>query len=175
MLQVFYLNATYVSHICCKCMFQIFHLLQTYVAFKCFMLQVFRVLEVCSESPGGTAWALGEGARQVGGRQMGRTTPLGSCGRDVLASSRLPGPAGAERGGGQREGVAGIARVCVRGRARRMGDGRAHVAAAGAGEQVGTAACVRRPDMFICSGRPCASKFLMSLGSLCILVKVHGV
>jgi hypothetical protein len=32
-------GVTYVSYICCKCMFQMFHLLQTYVAFKCFVFQ----------------------------------------------------------------------------------------------------------------------------------------
>jgi hypothetical protein len=42
-------------------MFEMFHLLQTYFAFKCFMLQVFRVSETCSESHGGTAQAQGEG------------------------------------------------------------------------------------------------------------------
>jgi hypothetical protein len=36
MLQVFYLDVAYDSRICCKCIFQMFHLFQTYVAFKCF-------------------------------------------------------------------------------------------------------------------------------------------
>jgi hypothetical protein len=31
MLQVFYLDAAYISHICCKHMFQMFHLFQSYV------------------------------------------------------------------------------------------------------------------------------------------------
>jgi hypothetical protein len=57
-LQVFYLDVAYVSYTCCKYMFQIFHLLQTYVAFKYFMLQVFYVSEVCSESH----WGHGLGA-----------------------------------------------------------------------------------------------------------------
>jgi hypothetical protein len=40
---------------CCICftyMFQMFHLFQIYVAFKCFMLQIFYILEVCLESHG---------------------------------------------------------------------------------------------------------------------------
>jgi hypothetical protein len=51
MLQVFYLNVAYVAvdityvtvaiHVCCKRMFQIFHLLHTYVVESSFMLQVF--------------------------------------------------------------------------------------------------------------------------------------
>jgi hypothetical protein len=76
-LQMFYLDVAYVSHICCTYMSQMFHLLQTYVAFKCFMLyvyvsnissasdlcciQVFRVSEVRLESHRSTAWVLGEG------------------------------------------------------------------------------------------------------------------
>ena len=32
------------SHICCKCTFQMSHLFQMYVAFKCFMLHVFHVV-----------------------------------------------------------------------------------------------------------------------------------
>jgi hypothetical protein len=67
MLQVFYLDVPYISQICCKCIFQMFHLFQIYVAFKCFMLQMFRVSEVCSESHGGTARTLGEGARRARG------------------------------------------------------------------------------------------------------------
>ena len=50
-----FMNPTHIFHTCFKCMFQMFHLLQTYVAFKRFMLQVFCVSEVCSESHGGTA------------------------------------------------------------------------------------------------------------------------
>jgi hypothetical protein len=45
MLQVFYLGVAYVSYIYCKCMFKIFHLFETYVAFKYFMLQVFDVVQ----------------------------------------------------------------------------------------------------------------------------------
>jgi hypothetical protein len=43
MLQMFYLDVAYVVvaiHICCKCMFQMFHLFHTYLA-ECYMLQVF--------------------------------------------------------------------------------------------------------------------------------------
>jgi hypothetical protein len=39
MLQVFYLDVAYDSHTCFMCMFQMFHLLQMYVAFKYFMFQ----------------------------------------------------------------------------------------------------------------------------------------
>jgi hypothetical protein len=59
MLQVFYLNVAYVLHTCCNIMFQMFNLCQTYVASKCFMLQVFHedmVNDWC------TAWALRDGA-----------------------------------------------------------------------------------------------------------------
>jgi hypothetical protein len=40
MLQLFLLDVACVSHTCCKRMSQMFHLLQMYVAFECFMLQV---------------------------------------------------------------------------------------------------------------------------------------
>jgi hypothetical protein len=100
---VFYLDVAYVSHTCCKCMFQMFHLLQIYVAFKYFMLQVFYVLEAYSESHGGTARAPSEGARQAGGWRMGRAARLGSCMRAgaCSCSSWLPGPVCAEMDGGR--------------------------------------------------------------------------
>jgi hypothetical protein len=66
-----------------------FHLLQTYVVFQCFML-VLRVLEVYSESYGGMARALGEGVRRAEDRQMGRTACLESCGRDILVLIQAP-------------------------------------------------------------------------------------
>jgi hypothetical protein len=71
-LQAFFIwMFAHVSHICCKSMFKmfqlfqsyvaisvfmlqvvsVFHLLQTYVAFKYFMLQVFRIPEVCVTEP----------------------------------------------------------------------------------------------------------------------------
>jgi hypothetical protein len=72
-----------------------FYLFHTYVAFKCFMLQVFRVSEVCSESHGGTTQAPGEGARRAWGPADGVCS----------SSSRLLGPARVERererGGGR--------------------------------------------------------------------------
>jgi hypothetical protein len=44
-LQVFfYLDVAYVSHICCKSMFQMFYLFQSYVSASVFMLQVVSVL-----------------------------------------------------------------------------------------------------------------------------------
>jgi hypothetical protein len=43
-LQVFYLDVAYVSQICCKCTFQMFHPFHIYVAFKCFMLHAFHVV-----------------------------------------------------------------------------------------------------------------------------------
>jgi hypothetical protein len=43
-LQVFYLAVAYVLYIYCKCVFQMFNLFQTYIAFKSFMLQVFYVV-----------------------------------------------------------------------------------------------------------------------------------
>jgi hypothetical protein len=44
-------------------MFSMFYLLYMYVALSVFMLQVFRVLEVRSESHWGVAWTPHEGAR----------------------------------------------------------------------------------------------------------------
>jgi hypothetical protein len=42
MLQVFFnLDVAYVSHICCKSMFQMFQLFHSYVVVSVFMLQVF--------------------------------------------------------------------------------------------------------------------------------------
>jgi hypothetical protein len=81
-----------------------FHLLQTYVAFKCLILQVFRVLEICLEIHAGMTQTLGEGARWASGRQMVRTALLGSC-RGCSFSSGLLGPSHEERGGGQGKGV----------------------------------------------------------------------
>jgi len=69
--QVLYLDVTYASHKYFKCMFQMFHLLQTYVAFKCFMLQVFRVLDVCLESHWGIARPPGEGTQRARGCRWG--------------------------------------------------------------------------------------------------------
>jgi hypothetical protein len=64
MLQVFYLNVAYVSHICCSSMFQMYDLCQTYVASKCFMLQVFHRGTV---NDGRTARVLGDkGATELG-------------------------------------------------------------------------------------------------------------
>ena len=42
-----YLDAAYVSHICCKSMFEIFQPFQSYVAISIFMLQVATVLSRC--------------------------------------------------------------------------------------------------------------------------------
>ena len=62
------------SHICCKCMSQIFHLFQTYVAFKCFMLHVF--LAVWRVGGHGGVMVAGHGCRR-----MGRGEPMtGGCG-----------------------------------------------------------------------------------------------
>jgi len=78
-----------------------FHLFQTYVTFKCFMLRVFHVSEVCSESHRGTAWGRS--------RQMGNAAHLGSCRRGVLVLIPAPCPAHAEReeGSGGRSGGRG--------------------------------------------------------------------
>ena len=43
-LRVFHLDVAYVSHICCKSMFEMFQLFQSYVAISVFMLQVASVL-----------------------------------------------------------------------------------------------------------------------------------
>ena len=76
----------YVVSVCSKC----FICFQTYVVFKCFMLQVFCVLEVCSESKQGMAREPWEEARRAGGLLMGRATRLGSCGRGVLVFILVP-------------------------------------------------------------------------------------
>jgi hypothetical protein len=39
----FYLDITYISHVCHKSMFEIFHMFRMYVALKCFILHVFHV------------------------------------------------------------------------------------------------------------------------------------
>ena len=73
---------THVASVCSKCF------INTYVTFKCFILQVFHVLAVCSESHGGNA--------------------PGSCGRGVLVLIPSPGShLHGKRGGGQGEGAAG--------------------------------------------------------------------
>ena len=92
-----------------------FHLLQTYVAFKCFMLQVFRVLEVYSESHGGTARAPGEGGVASQGLSDGvRGAPrvLRTERTYPHQGSRVP-PARREKGSGGR--VVGAVKVRVRG------------------------------------------------------------
>jgi hypothetical protein len=43
----FYLNVAYVSHICCKSMFEMFHLFQSYVTISVFMLHVGSILSGC--------------------------------------------------------------------------------------------------------------------------------
>jgi hypothetical protein len=78
MLQVFYLDVAYVSHIYCNNMFQIFHLCQTYVASKCFMLQV-----------------LHEDMVSDGRQGMGRARARDD-GRGTVSWGRLPGPSHAE-------------------------------------------------------------------------------
>ena len=63
-----------ISHICCMCIFQLFHLFQTYVAFKCFMLHVF--LAVWRVRGHGGVMVAGHGCRR-----MGRGEPMtGGCG-----------------------------------------------------------------------------------------------
>ena len=42
-----YLDVAYVSHICCKSMYEMFQLCQSYVAISVFMLQVASVLSGC--------------------------------------------------------------------------------------------------------------------------------
>jgi hypothetical protein len=92
-LQVFYLDVACVSHICFKCMFSnVSSASDVYVAFKCFMLQVFHISEVCSESHGGTARTPVDRDQQAGCPWMGRRGPAvgdmwrawGSADGDVL-------------------------------------------------------------------------------------------
>ena len=66
----------------------------------------------------GSARALREGSWRAWGLQMGRTMRLGSYEQGVLILIQAPGPTHTERGGGLGEGVAGAARVRVRGGAR---------------------------------------------------------
>jgi hypothetical protein len=83
---MFYLDVAYSLHICCKCMFQMFHLLRTYVAFKCF--HVARV-SCCSESQehGGVMVAR-HGHRGMVRDELGVEVAHGasvSCGQGVLS------------------------------------------------------------------------------------------
>ena len=102
-LQVFYLDVAYVSHICYNNMF---HLCLMYVASKCFMLQVFHRSTL---SDGRMARALGVEARtrgRIGDRRIGA--------QRARAGSRIPPTQ--KRGGGQgkERGAAG-GKVHVRG------------------------------------------------------------
>jgi hypothetical protein len=70
----FILDVAYVSHICCKCMFQMFHPLHTYLHSSvscCTSFMLFRE-SGCAGSDGGTARAPGNGARRAGSRWTGR-------------------------------------------------------------------------------------------------------
>ena len=123
------MDVAYVSHKYCKCIFQTFHMLQTGVAFKCFMLLVFRVSEVCSKSLGGTTGRWGKGRSEPGLAEGARDTP------DVLRTGHAcphPGsrvsPAWRERRD-QGEGAVGAGRgetdtsgVSVRSGTRQMGN-----------------------------------------------------
>jgi hypothetical protein len=93
-----------------------FQLLQTYIAFKCFMFHIY-IQRVIGAWP--RRWRKGRGKR--GGRQMGRTTHLGSCEQGVLALIQAPRSHshGERRGSG--DGVAGIAGVRMWGGARQAG------------------------------------------------------
>jgi hypothetical protein len=89
-LQVFYLDIVYISHTCCKCMFQMFHLLQMYVAFKCFhvaSVSCFRVM--FRESLGHGPRTVRRGAASAD-RRMGRAARPGSYERGVLVLILAP-------------------------------------------------------------------------------------
>jgi hypothetical protein len=100
----------------CKCFFDVTcvsHTHVTIVCSKCFICfsrmlhPSFHVSEV--ESHEGHVLGAGDGARQAVGRRLGRAMHLRSCGRGVLIlmpslRSRPP----RDRGGGQREGAAGV-------------------------------------------------------------------
>jgi hypothetical protein len=95
-----YLDVAYISHTYCNCMFQMFYLLQSYVASKCFMLQRQRVL---GARPGHRGW--GAASR---GWQSGHAAHLGSCRRGVLVlmpalESRSPRDRGGESGEKERQ------------------------------------------------------------------------
>ena len=90
----FILDVAYVSHICCKCMFQMFHLLQTYVAFKCFMLQVFQ--RVTGAWPGLQGKGRDEPGLADGGRGAPRVLPAR---RERRSSGGRSGGRGARRDG----------------------------------------------------------------------------
>jgi hypothetical protein len=62
------------THICCKYMLQIFYMFQTYVAFKCFMLHVFRAVQRVRghrRMGRGEPMAHGRGVRRAGSRRTG--------------------------------------------------------------------------------------------------------
>jgi hypothetical protein len=77
-LQVFYPDVTYVFTHMLQCMFQIFYLFQTYVAFKCFMLHVFHPIRrvrggAAKQADGPHLWSGGAGDIQATRAPRGHT------------------------------------------------------------------------------------------------------
>ena len=96
---MFYLDVVYVSHTCYKCMFQIFHPSQTYVAFKCFhVASVSCFRDMFRESWGHGPGAGGKGTASRGAADGARGAPR-SRGPGVLVLI----PALGSRPRGQRE------------------------------------------------------------------------
>jgi hypothetical protein len=154
MLHMFHI---YVASVCSKCFICFRLMLHSSISCcKCFVFQRY-VQRVMGAQPGRS----GKGRGELGVGRWGARHACGPADGACSSSSRLPGPARAERGGGQGEGVVGTVRVRVRGKARQTGDGRAHASAirrSGRREWAGwAAACAGRPDALICSGRPGAS------------------
>jgi hypothetical protein len=84
--------------LCCKCMFQIFYLRQTYVAFKCFVFQRY-VQIVMEHGPG--AWGRGAASRWPAN---GARSALGSWGTGRACprpGSRVPSRGERERRGSE--------------------------------------------------------------------------
>jgi hypothetical protein len=157
-LQVFYSDVACVSHICFKCMFSnVSSASDVYVAFKCFMLQVFYISEVCSESHGGTARTPVDRARQAGCPRMGRRGPAvrdtwrawGSADGDVL----VPIPAFRSRPCGEK-------RAASLGRSHRRSD-KGGGARTGIARRTGWAARTSRHTRS--SGRPGTNHVLLNI------------
>jgi hypothetical protein len=79
MLQLLYLDVSYVSHTYCKRVSQMFHLFQMYVAFECFMLQVQTTGIGVHEGWQGQAAATNAWRRRRPHRQCGEEAQAAQC------------------------------------------------------------------------------------------------
>jgi hypothetical protein len=130
-----YMFHTHVAGLYSKCFINDLCCIQVFLYCKCFVFQRY----ICSESHGGMVLARGRSAASRD-RQMGCTTRLGSCRRDVLVLIRTPEscPRGERMGSGGRSGEHSWAcragqgrweRGMRVGRGKADGDGRVHAVA----------------------------------------------